>query len=78
MKKLSEAKFAAKCLSLIDEVRKTGKPVVITRRGREVARLMPALDAPRKGEFLGHLEGFMEIVGDIESPIIPPEDWKFS
>jgi antitoxin (DNA-binding transcriptional repressor) of toxin-antitoxin stability system len=37
----------SECLKLIDEVARTGRPVVITKRGRPVAHLAPVLAAPR-------------------------------
>lgn len=38
------AEFKAKCLSLIDRVHERGEPITITKRGRVVARLVPAGD----------------------------------
>lgn len=38
------AEFKAKCLALIDRVRERGEPITITKRGRVVARLVPAGD----------------------------------
>jgi len=38
------AEFKARCLSLIDRVRERGEPITITKRGRIVARLVPAGD----------------------------------
>ena len=38
------AEFKAKCLALIDRVRDRGEPITITKRGRVVARLVPAGD----------------------------------
>ena len=40
--KLSATEFKARCLALIDQVRERGEPVVITKRGRVVASLVPA------------------------------------
>ncbi|MCY4367938.1 MAG: type II toxin-antitoxin system Phd/YefM family antitoxin, partial [bacterium] len=34
--------FKAKCLKLMDEVNETGVPIIITKRGRPVSRLVPA------------------------------------
>jgi prevent-host-death family protein len=42
--KIPAAEFKAKCLSLIDRVRERGEPLTITKRGRVVARLVPAGD----------------------------------
>lgn len=40
--KLAAAEFKAKCLSLLDRVHERGESVIITKRGRVVARLVPA------------------------------------
>ncbi|MBI3048691.1 MAG: type II toxin-antitoxin system Phd/YefM family antitoxin [Acidobacteria bacterium] len=42
------AEFKAKCLALIDRVRERGEPITITKRGRVVARLVPAGDEDEK------------------------------
>ncbi len=73
MKRIAAGKFKAQCLAVMETVRKTREPVVITKRGRPVAKLVPADTAP--DDFLGRLRGVMKIVGDIESPIEPPEAW---
>lgn len=44
MRTIAAAEFKAKCLSIIDRVRERGEPVTITKRGRVVARLVPAGD----------------------------------
>ena len=45
--KISAVKFKATCLKLIDHVAQTGEPVVITKRGKVLARLVPDRGAPR-------------------------------
>lgn len=42
------AEFKAKCLALIDRVRERGEPITITKRGRVVAKLVPAGDEDEK------------------------------
>ena len=39
---VAAAEFKAKCLSLITRVHDRGEPITITKRGRIVARLVPA------------------------------------
>ena len=73
MKKMAAGEFKARCLAVIDTVQKTREAVLITKRGRPVAKLVPAEEAPR--EFFGRLEGIVKIVGDIESPIEPADAW---
>lgn len=74
MKKIAAAEFKARCLTLMDEVHKSREPVVITKRGKPVAKLVPVQDRGR--EFLGRLKGIVRVIGDIESPIESPETWE--
>jgi prevent-host-death family protein len=74
MKSIPAGEFKARCLALMDDVHNTREPVVITKRGKPVAKLVPADDVGRT--FIGRLEGIVRIVGDIESPVVPLEAWK--
>ena len=76
MKSIPAGEFKARCLTLMEDVRNTREPVLITKRGKPVAKLVPAENA--KPEFIGRLKGVIEIVGDIESPVVPPEAWGSS
>ena len=44
MKRVAAAKFKATCLDLMDRVAATGEPVEVTKRGKPLVRLVPALD----------------------------------
>jgi len=57
----------------MDEVRTTREPVLITKKGRPVAKLAPAEGQPE--DIFGCLKDEIKIVGDIESPVVPLEDW---
>jgi antitoxin (DNA-binding transcriptional repressor) of toxin-antitoxin stability system len=57
----------------MEDVRSTREPLVITKRGKPVAKLVPADDV--KEDFIGRLEGEFRVVGDIESPI---DGWESS
>ena len=74
MTRIPAGKFKSHCLTIMDEVHATRNPVLITKRGRPVAKLVP-VDIARDN-FIGRLEGVVKIVGDIESPIVPPESWE--
>jgi prevent-host-death family protein len=74
MKEMPAGKFKTHCLAVMDQVRATREPVVITKRGRPVAKLVPVEEKASK--FLGRLQGVVKILGDIESPIEPAEAWK--
>lgn len=74
MRSIPAGVFKAHCLTLMDDVRTTREPVLITKRGKPVAKLVPAGKESR--EFIGRLKGVIEILGDIESPVEPPEAWE--
>ena len=73
MRKIAAGEFKARCLTLMEDVRSTREPLIITKRGKPVAKLVPADD---DGDaFIGRLEGVFHVVGDIESPI---DGWESS
>jgi prevent-host-death family protein len=57
-------RFKAQCLRLLDEVAATGRALVVTKRGRPVARIVPA-DRLQPGA----LAGVIRFLGDITEPI---------
>jgi prevent-host-death family protein len=73
MKIMPAGQFKARCLKVMDEVRSTREPVVITKKGRPVAKLVPAEGPPE--DVFGCMKGEVEIVGDIVAPAVPLEDW---
>jgi prevent-host-death family protein len=73
MKTMPAGQFKARCLKVMDDVQSTREPVLITKNGRPVAKLVPS-DKPPKDIF-NCMKGEVEILGDIVSPAIPLEDW---
>jgi prevent-host-death family protein len=55
------------CLRLIDEVAQRCRPIIITKGGKPIAKLLPIEEEP-VGLF-GHMSGAAEIRGDIIDPI---------
>jgi prevent-host-death family protein len=74
MKTMRAGEFKARCVKVMDQVQKTREPLVITKRGKPVAKLVPADKSGN--DIFGCLKGVVKIVGDIESPLVPPEDWE--
>lgn len=73
MKKMAAGVFKAKCLAVMDEVQAKRVTVVITKRGKPVAKLVPI--EPQEDEIFGFLRGKATIVGDIVSPILSLKEW---
>jgi prevent-host-death family protein len=73
MEEVSISEFKAKCLALLEQVRKTKKPIRVTRHGKPVAEVVPP-SAARVANWMGSMAGRMEILGDIVSPVIDLDD----
>ncbi len=74
MEEVAISEFKAKCLALLEQVRKTKKPLRITRYGKPVADVVPAAPAALERNWLGSMAGTAEILGDIVSPVIDLND----
>jgi antitoxin (DNA-binding transcriptional repressor) of toxin-antitoxin stability system len=73
MKKMAAGSFKVHCLAVMDEVQAKRETVVITKRGKPVAKLVPADNDT--DDIYGFLAGKGSIQGDVVSPAISPEDW---
>jgi prevent-host-death family protein len=65
--------FKARCLAIMDEVASKRESVVITKRGKPVAKLVPV--EKEKDDIFGFFKGKGKILGDIVSPAFSPEEW---
>jgi prevent-host-death family protein len=65
---IAAGKFKATCLGLLDEVQRERKEIVITKRGKPVARIVP-VEAEKIPNLFGRMKGSGTILGDIISPI---------
>jgi prevent-host-death family protein len=74
MKQMRMSAFKARCLSVMNEVQVTGEPVILTKRGKPVVKIVPARS--KKDDLFGFMSGKFKIVGDIEAPAVPLKDWN--
>ena len=73
MKKMAAGKFKANCLAVMDEVQAKRQTVVITKRGKPVAKLVP-IDT-QTDDLFDSFRGKVTIVGDVVSPALTLEEW---
>jgi len=73
MKTIAAGSFKARCLALMDEVQAKKETVVITKRGKPVAKLIPV--DQDQDDIYHFLAGKGEITGDVIAPALSPEDW---
>jgi prevent-host-death family protein len=73
VKKIAAGSFKVHCLALMDEVQAKRETVVITKRGKPVAKLVPVEE--QTDDLFGFLRGKVTIVGDVVSPALKLEEW---
>jgi len=76
MEEIAISKFKATCLAVLERVRKTRKPVLVTRFGEPVAEVVPPPQKPKKKELLGGMAGTGRVVGDIVAPATAEDEWE--
>lgn len=74
MKEIAISKFKATCLAVLERVRKTGEPILVTRFGQPIAKVSPPEAV--KPVRLGGGVGTAVILGDIVGPISDESDWE--
>ena len=70
------SKFKATCLALLAKVKRTGKPILVTRKGEPIAQIIPPPPPTRPVSWLGSLSTTGKITGDIVSPAVPESEWE--
>jgi antitoxin (DNA-binding transcriptional repressor) of toxin-antitoxin stability system len=74
VEQIAVSKFKATCLSVLQRVNKTRKPVVITRFGVPIAEIGPPPAEPKR-RILGFMAGSGKILGDIVGPTTTDDEW---
>jgi prevent-host-death family protein len=75
MKTMAAGKFKAQCLAVMDEVQAKRMPVLVTKNGKPVAKLVP-IDLSEDDDPLDVFKfpGKVEILGDIMAPLYSDEE----
>jgi prevent-host-death family protein len=76
MDEIAISKFKATCLAVLERVRKTRKPVRVTRFGKPIADVIPSAPQPSGKRWLGGMVGTGQVNGDIISPASEEKDWE--
>jgi len=66
-------KFKAQCLAVMDEVQRKRHAVVITKRGKPVAKLVPV--EALQDDIFGFMKGKIKIKGNIVKPAVSLREW---
>jgi len=76
METVPVSKFKATCLALLEKVKRTGQPILVTRRGEALAEVVPPRARPAAGAWLGSFASTVKFVGDIVSPASDEDEWE--
>ncbi len=74
IKQMPAGDFKARCLYVMKRVQATGEPIVVTRRGVPVVKVVPIERG--RDDIFGFMTGKVKIIGDIESPV--PVEWEIA
>jgi prevent-host-death family protein len=74
MREIGAGEFKAQCLALIDEVAETGEAVIVTKRGKALAKLVPIVQRPK--ELFGFMRGSVTITDENDDLSRDPEEEK--
>lgn len=69
------SRFKATCLAALDRVGKTHRPLVVTKRGVPIAKVVPPDRKPPMPSAFGAMAEGAEELGDILAPL-PDGDWE--
>jgi prevent-host-death family protein len=76
MKRIPASKLKARCYAVLTNVERTGQPVIVTKDGKPMVKIVPI--EPDADDLFGFMAGEFKIAGDIESPVVPLKQWKIT
>lgn len=76
MEEMAISKFKATCLAALERVRKTRRPIRVTKFGQPIAEVVPPAPSAGKKHWLGSMAGTIRIKGDIVAPASNEKDWE--
>ena len=65
MESIPISKFKATCTAVIERVEASQSPIIITRRGKPVAEIVPHAPAARIAKRLGYMAGTARVLGEL-------------
>ena len=70
------SKFKATCLAALERVRRTGRPILVTRRGEPIAEVIPPPPPVRESGWIGSMATHATVTGDIVEPVAGTDEWE--
>jgi prevent-host-death family protein len=74
--KINAVQFRANCFKILDDVKQSHKEVIITKRGKPIAKLVHINQETAKDPLLGAMEGIGRSLSDLTEPVVKPAEWE--
>ena len=75
--KINAAEFRSKCFKLLDQVQATHREVIITKRGKPIAKIVHIEQPNQADPMIGALSDVGRTVGDLTEPVVDSIEWEF-
>jgi prevent-host-death family protein len=73
---INAAEFRSKCFKILDQVNATHREVIITKRGKPIAKIVHIEQVGEKDPMLGAMAGSGKTLGDLTQPVIDSDSWE--
>lgn len=73
---INAAEFRTKCFKILEQVNTTHVEVIITKRGKPIAKIVHINQAGKKDPMLGALLGTGKTLEDLTQPVVESDDWE--
>ena len=73
---INAVQFRANCFKILDEVQQNHKEVIITKRGKPIAKLVNITNENDKDPLLEAMPGVIETMSDLTEPVLDPDVWE--
>ena len=73
---INAAEFRSKCFKILQQVQTTHLEVIITKRGKPIAKIVHIEQSNQADPMIGALSGVGRTVGDLTGPVVDPMEWE--
>lgn len=73
---INAAEFRTKCFKILDQVKTIHTEVIITKRGKPIAKLVHIAQEEETDPLLGVLAELGRTLGDLTQPVVDAKDWE--
>lgn len=70
------SRFKATCLAILARVKRTRRPILVTKKGEVIAQILPPPLPEKPKSWLGSFHSTGKIAGDIVAPALEPQEWE--